>query len=169
MATSLLCLLRELLQGLLGDGEHSAGAAGAVVEQIGPGFDLVGDRQEDEIGHQLDRIARRPVLTGLFVVFLVEPPNQLLEDRAHGVVVETWMLDGTVTVEDRLGTKIDIRGEKLFDQRPERVSLGKAWDLIAKFEIVEDFLHVRREAVEIGFKVCLQLLLAAHGSADREV
>ena len=31
-------------------GQHTAGAAGAVVEQIGAGSDLVGDGQEDESG-----------------------------------------------------------------------------------------------------------------------
>ena len=40
----LAVLLGELLQRLLGDGQHAAGAAGAVVEQVGAGLDLVGDR-----------------------------------------------------------------------------------------------------------------------------
>ena len=41
----------ELAEGFLGDGQHAAGAGGAIVEEAGPGFDLVGDRQEDEVGH----------------------------------------------------------------------------------------------------------------------
>ena len=82
----------ESLQRLLGDGEHAAGAAGAVVEQVGARLDLVGDRQEDQVRHQLDGVARRPVLAGLLVVLLVEAADQLLEDRAHGVVVEAGCL-----------------------------------------------------------------------------
>ena len=65
-----------------------AGAAGAVVEQVGAGFNLVGDRQEDQPSHQLDRVARGPAIAGLFVVVFVEAAHQLLEDRAHGVIVE---------------------------------------------------------------------------------
>ena len=80
----LLAVLRgELLQRLLGHGQHAAGAAGAVVEQVGARLDLVGDGQEDELRHQLDGVARRPVLAGLLVVLLVEAADQLLEDRAH--------------------------------------------------------------------------------------
>ena len=85
----LLAVLRgELRQRLLGDGQHAAGAACAVIEQIGARLDLIGDRQEDQARHQLDGIARRPVLAGLLVVLLVEAADQLLEDRAHRMVVE---------------------------------------------------------------------------------
>ena len=40
----LAVFLGELLQRLFADRQHAAGAAGAVVEQIGAGLDLVGDR-----------------------------------------------------------------------------------------------------------------------------
>ena len=82
---------RELPQRLLGHGQHAAGAAGAVVEEIGAGLDPVGDGQEDELGHQPHGVARRPVLAGLLVVLFVEAADQLLEDRAHAVVVEAGM------------------------------------------------------------------------------
>jgi hypothetical protein len=88
----------ELLQRLLGHGEHAAGAAGAVVEQVGARLDLVGDGQEDQPRHQLHGVARRPVLAGLLVVLLVEAADQLLEDRAHRVVVEAGVLDRAVAV-----------------------------------------------------------------------
>ncbi len=41
----------ELPQGLLGDRQHAAGAAGAVVEEIGARLDLIGNGQEDEFRH----------------------------------------------------------------------------------------------------------------------
>ena len=88
----LAVLVGELWQRLLGHGQHAARAAGAVVEQIGARLDLVGDRQEDQVGHQLHRVARRPVLAGFLVVLLVEAADELLEDRAHGVVVEAGCL-----------------------------------------------------------------------------
>ncbi len=86
----------ELLQRLLGHGQHAAGAAGAVVEQVGARFDLVGDGQKDEAGHQPHGVARGPVLAGLLVVLLVKAAHQLLKDGAHGVVVEAGQPDRAV-------------------------------------------------------------------------
>jgi hypothetical protein len=82
----------ELLERLLGDGQHAAGATGAVVEQVSARLDHVGDRQQDQFRHQLDGVARRPVLARFFVVLLVEAAHQLLEHRAHAVVVEAGVL-----------------------------------------------------------------------------
>ena len=79
----LLAVLAGVLPiGLLGYGQHAAGAAGAagaVVEQVGAGADLVGDGQEDQLRHQPDRAARGPVLARLLVVLLVEAADQFLE------------------------------------------------------------------------------------------
>ena len=69
----------ELPQGVFGHGQHAAGAAGAVVEQVGAGLDVMGNREEDKFGHEPYGVARRPVLAGLFVVLLVEAANQLFE------------------------------------------------------------------------------------------
>ena len=78
----LLAALRgELAQRLLGHGQHAAGAAGPVIEQVGAGLDLVRDGQEDELRHQPHGVARGPVLARLLVVLLVEAAHQLLEDR----------------------------------------------------------------------------------------
>ena len=76
----LAALGRKLAQRLLGDGEHPAGAAGAVIEQVGARLELVGDGEEDERRHQPHSVARRPVLARLLVVLLVEAADQLLED-----------------------------------------------------------------------------------------
>ena len=70
----------ELPQGVLGHGQHAAGAAGAVVEQVGAGLDVVGNGEEDEPGHEAHGVARGPVLAGFLVVLLVEAPHQLFED-----------------------------------------------------------------------------------------
>ena len=78
----------EMLQGLLGYGEHAAGAAGSVIEQIGAGFDLIDDGQENEFRHERHGVARGPVFSGLLVVFFIEATNQFFEDRTHAMVVE---------------------------------------------------------------------------------
>ncbi len=155
----LAVLLGELLERLLGDRQHAACAAGGVVEEVGAGFDLARDRQKKKLRHELHGVARRPVLAGFFVVLLVEAPHQLLEDRAHRVVVEPRMLDGGVAIHDRLGAEVDRGGEELLDQRAERVGLGEARDLVPELELLEDVLDVRREAVEVGLEVGLELLL----------
>ena len=90
--------LREFLQGLFGDGQHAAGTAGAVIEEVGAVGDPVGNGQEDQPRHQLHGIARRPVLARLFVVLFVEAAHQLLEDGAHSVIVEAGVLDRPVAV-----------------------------------------------------------------------
>ncbi len=139
------------MQRLLGHGEHAAGAAGAVVEQVGAGLDLGLDGQEDEVRHQPHGVARRPVLAGLLVVLLVELADQLLEDRAHRVVV------------DARRREVDLGVEELVDQRADGVGLGERRELVAELEVLEDVLDVGREAVEVVLEVGEELLLAAAG------
>ena len=61
--------------------------------------------------------------------------------------------------------------EQLLDQRAERIGLGEPRDLVAELELLEDVLHVGREAVEVGLEVGLELLLAGAGLevAQREL
>jgi hypothetical protein len=121
--------------------------------------------QEDQPGHELDGVARGPVLAGLLVVLLVEAPYQLLEDRAHAVVVEAGVLHRSVAVEEhRARAQVDVRRQELLDQVPEGVGLGQPRDLVAELEVLQDVLHVRREAVEVGLEVGLELLLAGAGA-----
>ena len=70
------------------------------------------------------------------------------------------MPDRAVAVQDRVRAEVDRRVEELLDQRAERVGLRQRRDLVAELEVVEDVLDVRREAVEVGLEVGLQLLLA---------
>ena len=123
--------------------------------------------QEDQVGHQPHHVARRPVLAGLLVVLLVEAADQLLEDGAHGVVVEAGQLDRAVAVQHRLGAEVDRRVQELLDERAQDVGLRQARDLVAELEVVEDLLHVGREAVEVGLEVGPELLLAGPRRAGR--
>jgi hypothetical protein len=77
----LLCGNRR--EGRLCNGEHASGPASAVVEQVGAGPNFLLHWQKHEIRHQSNGIARCPVLSRLFVVFLVEFPYQFLKDRPH--------------------------------------------------------------------------------------
>ena len=91
------------------------------------------------------------MFAGLLVVLLVELAHQLLEDRAHGMVV-----DGS-------RREVDVGVEELADQRAEGVGPGEGLELIAEFEVLDDVLDVGREAVEVILEVGEQLLLAAAG------
>ena len=53
------------------------------------GLNFIGNRHEDQVGHELDYVARSKVLSGLLVVLFVEPPDQLLKNRSHGMIIET--------------------------------------------------------------------------------
>ena len=143
----LVVLGGELLQSVLGYGQHAAGTAGAVVEQIGAGFDLVGDGQEDEPGHEGYGVAWGPVFAGLLVVLLVEAPYQLFEDRAHAVVVEAGVSDRAVGVQDRGRAQVDVGRGELLDQCAQGVGFGQARNLVTELEVVEDVLHVGRKPV----------------------
>ena len=96
-------------QGILSHGEHSTRAAGAIVQQVGAGLDLVGDGQEDQFSHQPHHIPRRPVFAGLFVIFLVEAADQFLKDRAHAVVVQARMFERPVAIQHRGRAQVDGR------------------------------------------------------------
>lgn len=130
-------------------GKHAAGAAGAVIQQIGAGFKRSLDRQENEVRHQPNGIARRPVLACLLVVVLVELANQLLKNRAHRVVV------------DARRRQVNFGIKELVDQRAERVGLGECGELVAELEVLQYVLDVGREAVEIVLEIGEQLLLTA--------
>ena len=155
---------RELLQHVLGHGQHATGPAGAVVEQIGGGLDLVSYGQEDQLRHERHGVARGEVLARLLVVLLVEAPDQLLEDRAHAVVVEPGMPDRAVGVDHRIRTQVDFGRGELLDQRAQGVGLGEARDLVAELEVLEDVLDAGGEAVEVVLEVGLQLLAAGAGA-----
>ena len=117
----LAALGRQLEQGFLRDGQHPARPHGTVVEKIRAGTDGVGNREKDEHRHQADGIARRPVLAGLLVVFLVELADEFLEDRAHGMVVHAGMLHRAVGIEDGIRAEVHLRIEEFADQRAEGV------------------------------------------------
>ena len=105
----LVALVGDCGECLFSDRQHSARAAGAVVEQVCAGLDLGLDRQEHEVRHQSHCVARGPVLARLLVVLLVELAHQLFEDRTHRVVVYACRRE------------VDVGVEELSDQSAERV------------------------------------------------
>ena len=107
-------------QGILRDGQHAARAACAVVDEVGSRLDPVGGGLEDEVGHELHDVAWGEVLASLLVVLLVEAADELLEYRAHGVVVEPLQADRFVGVQDVPGTEVYGPIQEFLDQVAER-------------------------------------------------
>jgi hypothetical protein len=66
------------------------------------------------------------VLSGLFVVFEVELPDQLLRSNAHRVVVDA-----------RTG-KEALRVHKVINRCSDGVGFGECCELVAEFEIVDN-------------------------------
>jgi hypothetical protein len=66
------------------------------------------------------------VLSGLFVVFQVELPDQLLRRDAHRVVV------------DARRRNVGFRVEKVVGRCTDRVGFGECCELVAEFEIVDN-------------------------------
>ena len=150
----------HLFAGLRGDGvqavlchrEHSTRSTGSVIARVRGVLDLVGDGRKHQVCHQLHDVAGRPVLASFLVVGLIEAANQLLKQRAHGMVVQAGQIAA------RPGAEVDIPADKLLDDRSENIGLDHGRDLVAELELLQNFLHVRGEAVQIGFKIRLELL-----------
>ena len=165
----LLALLGgQLRQRILRDGQHPAGAARAVIDEVGTGPDLFGNRQEDEPCHELHHVPGREVLSGLLIVLLIEAPYELFEDRTHAVVVQAFKAHGAVPVEDGIGAEIDGSVQELLQQGAHRMRLDQPGNLVAELELLQDLLDVGREAVEVRFEVGPEPLLLADRSQVAE-
>lgn len=150
----------HLFAGLYGDGvqailrhrQHATRSTSSVIARVRGVLDLVSDGREHKVRHQFHDVAGRPVLAGFFVVGLIEAANQLLKQRAHGMVVQAGQIAA------RPGAEVDIPADKLLNDCAENISFDHGRDLIAELELLQNFLHVRGEAVQIRFKVRLELL-----------
>ena len=134
-----------------------------------PRLNGIRNGKEHEVGHELDRVTRRPVLAGLLVVLFVELPHQLLEHRAHGVVVHGGVFHRAIAIENGIGAQVDLRIEELLDQGAEGVRFRERGDLVAELEVLENILDVRRKAVEVSLEVGLSCCWLARFFRSRSV
>lgn len=148
----------KLLQRFFGAGEHPAGAARAIVQQIRPRLDSIRNRQQDQLCHELHGSARCPVFARFFVVFLIGPAYQLLENRTHRMIIKAGLSDRAVAVERRERAEVDLVIKELFDQRAERIRLAQTRNLVAELEVIENFLHIGRKAIQIRLEIGAKLL-----------
>ena len=147
----------NLLEGFLGDGEHPARAAGAIIKQIGTRLDLVGHRKKHQAGHEPHGVAGCPVFAGFGVIFFIELAHQVFKDGAHGMIIQTGQ------IADWAGTEVDVFVQKLLDQLAEAIGFGEFGDLIPELEVFDDVLDVGRKAVEVSQKVVFEGLPGLSG------
>ena len=98
------------------------------------------------------------MFAGFLVVLFVEAPDQLFEDGAHAVVVETGVDDVPIGVLHRFWAQVDGGRGEFLDEHPERVATREPWDLVPELEVLEDVLDVRGESVEVGLEIGSKLL-----------
>ena len=137
-------------------GKHPAATAGGVVD-LHHRRQPIFDRLEDDVGHELDHLTGREVLSGLFVVLFVETADQLLEDIAHPQIGECGQ-QIAVGVGRLFGTEVDPGGGKLLQNIEEDVLLCHMGDLGTELELLDDLLHIGAEAAEIFVEIALEQL-----------
>ena len=125
----------ELLHLLLGDRQHTAGAASRVVNlpdhtSAGQCIGIVDQEQRDD---QPDHLTRCEVLPCSLVRDLREAPDEIFEQVAH------------LDIADVVGVQIDL-GEPL-EHLPEYAGIVQALELVGEQELIEeDVADVGREA-----------------------
>ena len=111
----------------------------------------------EEAGFELDDDRFAELRLGDVVLF-VEAAEQLLEERAHRVVVEPRQEHVPLVVLHGLDREVDRGIRQLFKHGPQPLLLRELVHPVAHLELVDDVLDVGREAVEVVDDVRLQTL-----------
>ena len=147
----------EVAQVVLGDREHSSGAARWVKQgahgALGGEHVVVFDEQE--VHHQLDDFARGEVLSSGLIGEFGESADELFVEITH------------LEVRDRVGMEVDL-GE-LADHLIQQVCLGELFDLCVEAELFDDVAGALGEASDVGTEVCCDLVGVVEQFGDREL
>ena len=124
---------------LFGDGEHAARAAAGVVDAehhpLGAQPFLVAGQQQ--VDHEMDHVAGGEVLAGVLFQRLVELPDELLEDGAHGEVV------------DRVRVEIHLRIAEPLHHLEQETRLVELGDGVVEVELLQHLAHVGAEPGDV--------------------
>ena len=119
------------------NGEHAPGPAGRIIH--GPhdplAFKAFGVLSEQEVDHEADHLTGGIVLPGCFIGHFRKPPQQLLENITHLVVL------------DPAGVEVDF-GE-LIHQHEQQVVFGQFGHDFFDAEILDNFTDVFAEPVDV--------------------
>ena len=90
------------------------------------------------------------------VVFFVELPEQLLEERSHHMIVQSRENFIPLVIHNRPYAEVDAAvGEFVYDGA-QSTGLGEVVHLLTQFELIDDVLHVLTVAVQILDEVHLE-------------
>ena len=124
---------------LLGDGEHAARAAAGIADAehhpLGAQPFLVAGQQQ--IDHEMDHVAGSEVLAGVLIQRLIELPDELLEDRTHGEVVDGVRVEIYLRIAEPLHH---------LEQETRLVELG---DGVVEVELLQHLAHVGAEPGDV--------------------
>ena len=126
----------QLLQPLLHAGKHLAGAHGHVVDRLGDAIPVEGVlvASHQQIAHQVNDVPAGEVRSGLLVVGLGKPLDQVFKDVPH--------IHGA----DLLRPHIRLVGAEVHDHLIEQASLLHAVDLGTEIHAGENVLHIVRKS-----------------------
>ena len=166
LAVDLLAVQVNIVAGLrssdqVGDeilrfGQHTARTTRAIVDS-NDWWQLVFDRLEQHMDHELNDFTRGKVLASLFVVFFVKFADQLFKHITHAQIGQ-WSQLAAIWICRFMGAEVDTLGGKLFQNVEQHISLDHAFDLVAQLKLVDDLFHIVAKAIEIGFEVGFQNL-----------
>ena len=147
-----------MLQPLFHAGEHLAGAHGHVVDRLCNALPVEGVliSRHQQVAHQVDDIPAGEVCSGLLVVGLGKPLNQVLKNIAH--------INGT----DLFRLHIRLVRAEVHDNLIEQSGLLHAVDLGVEVHACEDVLHIVGEAIEISAEVIVDVLWVCPQSLEGE-
>lgn len=149
---------RNVMQPLRQAAQHLAGAHRHVIGGLGAAAlaDVILFRGDQQLGHQVDDVARGEVRSGLLVIALGELADQLLKDIAH------------IRGSDALGAHIALRGGKLLQHHKEHLAADHRAHLIGKLEVLDNVLDVVGEALQVVVEVAFQIVRVAEQPAEGE-
>ena len=128
---------------LLRDGEHAARAAAGVTDAehhpLGAQTLLVAGQQQ--VDHEMDHVAGGEVLAGVLLQRLVELPDELLEDGAHGEVV------------DRVRVQVHLRIAEPLHHLEQQTRLVELGDGVVEVELLQHLAHVGAEPGDVVAQV----------------
>lgn len=133
-----------------GNGENAARAAGSIVDGIGAVGDAVFDGEDGEVGKEFDIVARGEVFSGFGdAVFFIELAQELLKERAHGVVVDAREKDVALGIEEGIDAEIDGTVGELLEDGAQTLTRDEIFHHLLELEMLNDVLHIARKSIEI--------------------
>ena len=151
----------ESQQSVLRNRQHTARSTSAIIARVSCILDLVCNRHENQIRHQLHNVTRCPVFTGFFIIFFVELANKLFKNGAHSVIVQAGMFENRLRLVfvDWLWAQVDIRRYEFLYNSTKNIRFNHRRNLIAEFKLGKNLLYIGRKTIQISLEVLLECLL----------